>query len=135
MSEQPDQSGIDGMTRGDREQARRLRATLAVISRRTDDEDLRRTVGEVLAGRVNVRRALLHPALTAMAERNLENLEKGLERLGPEQREDVLSRVGTERTPDDEIEAMREPARTSDGRTTPDEGRRGPQPPTRGGTW
>ncbi|MGG5259458.1 hypothetical protein [Phycicoccus avicenniae] len=139
MSDQPDHSGIDSIVRGDADRARRLRATLAVVARRTDDEDLRRTVREVLAGRVNVRRALLHPALNAMAAKNLENLEKGLERLDPEQREDVLSRVGKERTPDEEIEEMREPTPTSDGRRAPgeDPGRpRGPQPPAGGGgTW
>lgn len=135
MTDDHDHSGIEQMVRGDAERARRLRATLAVVLRRTEDEDLRRVIREVLAGDQNVRRALMHPGMTAMAQSNLDNLERGLDRLDPQEREDVLARAGTERTPDEDIEAMREPTPTSDGRTAPGEGPRGPQRPPTGGTW
>ena len=134
MSTEEDFSGITAIVRGDAHAARRLRATLAVIARRTDDPDLRAVVTRVLAGRENVRRALTHPSLAAMAARNLDNLERGLERLTDEERDDVMSRVGTERTPDDVLDEMREPTPTSDGRRPPEPPPGGPRPPT-GGTW
>jgi hypothetical protein len=43
-----------------------------------------------------------------MAGKNIENLEKGLEQLSDEQREDLMDRVGHERTPDDDIAVMRD---------------------------
>ena len=134
MAEHEDHSGIETMVGGDAERARRLRATLAVVARRTEDENLRRVVADVLAGRENVRKALLHPGMTSMAQTNLANLEEGLDRLSPEQREDVMSRVGEERTPDEEIDALREPTPSSDGRRAPTQDRPGSSPPS-GGTW
>lgn len=135
MTDEHDGSGIDRMVRGEPERARRLRATLAVVARRTEDEDLRRVIRDVLAGTENVRRALLHPGMTAMAQASLDNLERGLDRLDPDEREDVMSRVGTERTADEEIDAMREATPTSDGRSAPGEDRPGPRRPPTGGTW
>lgn len=135
MSQQNDHSGIDVMLQGDQEGARRLRATLAVIARRTDDPDLERTIRDVLAGRENVRRALLHPALFAMAERNFANLEEGLNRLSDDEREDLFSKVGEIRTPDEVIDALEDP---------PQDRPREPEPPAgphsdghspRGGIW
>jgi hypothetical protein len=103
-----DYSGIDAMTRGDHRQARQLRATLAVIARRTDDPALRRLVVSVLDGRESVRRVFAHPTFWQMAGTSLDNLEAGLEQLDDEQREDLMDRVGRERTEDEDIEAMRE---------------------------
>jgi len=103
-----DSSGIDAMTRGDHRQARQLRATLAVIARRTDDPALRRLVVSVLDGRESVGRVFAHPTFWQMAGSSLDNLEAGLEQLDDEQREDLMDRVGRERTEDEDIEAMRE---------------------------
>lgn len=109
-----DYSGIDAMTRGDHRQARQLRASLAVIARRTDDPALRQLVVAVLDGRESVRRVFAHPTFWQMAGTSLENLEAGLEQLDDEQREDLMDRVGRERTEDEHIEAMRE-GRPEDG--------------------
>ena len=108
MSEQPDFSGIDQMTRGDERQARDLRATLAVIARRTDDPDLRRLIVDVLGGRTSVRRVFEHPAFWTMAATNLSNLEEGLDRLTDEERESVMAQAGVRTTSDEDIEAMQE---------------------------
>jgi len=110
VSDTHDFSAISHITGGDEHAARRLKATIAVIMRRTEDPELRALGKEVLAGRENVRRFLTHPSLMGMAERNFNNLEAGLERLSDEEREDVMSRVGEERTPDEVIDELREPA-------------------------
>ena len=81
MSDTHDFSAISHVTGGDEHAARRLKATIAVIMRRTEDPELRALGKEVLAGRENVRRFLTHPSLMGMAERNFNNLEAGLERL------------------------------------------------------
>ena len=106
--DQHDYSGIDAMTRGDRRQARQLRASLAVIARRTDDPGLRQLLVQVLDGRESVRRVFAHPTFWQMAGTSLDNLEEGLRQLDDEQREDLMDRVGRERTEDEDIEAMRE---------------------------
>lgn len=135
MTEAQDHSGIETMVGGDADRARRLRATLAVVARRTEDENLRRVVADVLAGRANVRTALLHPGMMSMAQTNLSNLEEGLDRLSPEERDDVMSRVGEERTSEEDIDALREPTPSSDGRRAPGGGGPAPEPPRSGGTW
>jgi hypothetical protein len=103
-----DYSGIDAMTHGDQRQARQLRASLAVIARRTDDPALRQLVVQVLDGRESVRRVFAHPTFWQMAGTSLDHLEEGLQQLDDEQREDLMDRIGRERTDDEDIEAMRE---------------------------
>ncbi|MEO5853051.1 MAG: hypothetical protein ABIQ15_11110 [Nocardioides sp.] len=132
MTEQHDFSGIDQMTRGDARQARDLRATMAVIARRTDDPDLRALVVDVLAGRTSVRRVFEHPSFWSMAQTNLDNLEQGLERLSPEERETVTSQDRVEQTSDEDIEAMQEGRLDLDAHPVDDEGdtgRRRDDPP------
>jgi hypothetical protein len=103
-----DFSAIDAMAHGDERAARQLRADVAVISRRTDDPDLRHLCRDILAGRQSVRRMFEHPSFWAMADRNMANLEQGLARLSDEERESLMDRVGEERTDDAEIEALTE---------------------------
>ena len=131
MSDNADFSAISHITGGDEQAARRLKATIAVIMRRTEDPELRALGKEVLAGRENVRRFLTHPSLMGMAERNFNNLEEGLNRLSDDEREDVMSRVGEERTPDEVIDELREPA----GEPTPDPVEESEVKPEKGGTW
>jgi hypothetical protein len=104
-----DLSAIDQITRGDEHQARRLRATLAVIARRTDDPSLRQLVTDVLQGRQSVRRVFTHPTFWAMADAGLDNLQQGLDQLSEEDRRRLLDGIGHERTPDEELDALREP--------------------------
>ncbi|MCM3516419.1 MULTISPECIES: hypothetical protein [Nocardioides] len=121
---EPDYSGIDAMTRGDQRQARQLRATLAVIARRTEDPDLRRLCVSVLGGEQSVRRVFEHPTFWAMASRNYENLEEGIARLSPEEREQVTERLhdpGGEITDDAVVQTLQE------------EGRMPPEDPPPGG--
>ena len=101
-----DFSAIDAMAHGDERAARQLRADVAVISRRTDDPDLRHLCRDILAGRQSVRRMFEHPSFWAMADRNMANLEEGLDRLTDEERDILMDRVGEERTDDAEIEAL-----------------------------
>jgi hypothetical protein len=89
-----DLSGIDQFTRGDARQARDLRATVAVIARRTEDPALRELCVKVLQGRESVRRMFEHPTFWDMASASMANLEEGLEQLDDEQREDLLAKVG-----------------------------------------
>lgn len=103
-----DFSAIDAMAHGDERAARQLRADVAVISRRTDDPDLRHLCRDILAGRQSVRRMFEHPSFWAMADRNMANLEQGLDRLSDEERQALMDRVGEERTDDSEIEALTE---------------------------
>lgn len=103
-----DFSAIDAMSHGDERAARQLRADVAVISRRTDDPDLRHLCRDILAGRQSVRRMFEHPSFWAMADRNMANLERGLDRLSDEERQSLVDRVGEERTDDSEIEALTE---------------------------
>jgi hypothetical protein len=103
-----DFSAIDAMAHGDERAARQLRADVAVISRRTDDPDLRHLCRDILAGRQSVRRMFEHPSFWAMADRNMANLEQGLARLSDDEREALMERVGEERTDDAEIEALTE---------------------------
>ena len=131
MSDDVDFSAIDKITGGDARAARRLRTTIAVIMRRTDDPELRALGTEVLAGRENVRTFLTHPSLQSMAERNLNNLEEGLNRLSDEEREEVMSRVGEDITPDEAIDELREPA----GETPIEDAPARPAKPDKGGTW
>lgn len=131
MSNTPDFSAISHITGGDERAARRLRSTIAVIMRRTEDPQLRALGAEVLAGRENVRRFLTHPSLMGMAERNFANLEEGLNRLSDDEREEVMSRVGDGHTPDEEIDEMREPAGQTD--VLPAQEPR--DAPDKGGTW
>jgi hypothetical protein len=77
---------------------RRLRASLAVIARRTDDPGLRQACLAALQGSSSVRRVFEHPAFRAMAERSADNLAEGLARLDVETREEVLERVGSRET-------------------------------------
>lgn len=131
MPENTDFSAISQITDGDERAAQRLKATIAVIMRRTEDPELRALGKEVLAGRENVRRFLTHPSLMGMAERNFANLEEGVERLSDEEREDVMSRVGEEQTPDEEIDELREPGGAPVVETTQERSDR----PDKGGTW
>lgn len=126
-----DFSAIDQITGGDARAARRLRATIAVIMRRTEDPELRALGKDVLAGRENVRRFLTHSSLQGMAERNLDNLEEGLGRLSDEERDDVMSRAGEEVTPDEVIDELREPA----GGTPVEVTETTPEKSSKGGTW
>jgi len=139
-----DFSAIDAMAHGDERAARQLRADVAVISRRTDDPDLRQLCRDILAGRQSVRRMFEHPSFWAMADRNMSHLEQGLARLSDEERESLMDRVGEERTDDAEIEALTEgeetaavvadqeaEARREDERRDPDDS--GPRPGT--GRW
>lgn len=107
-----DLSAIDAMAHGDERAARELRANVAVIARRTDDPSLRDLCVSILQGRESVRRMFAHPSFWAMAERNYQNLEEGLDRLSDEEREDLMDRIGEERTDDDEVAAMRDGAET-----------------------
>ena len=108
MKNEHDLSGIDSMAHGDERAARELRANIAAIARRTEDRSLRDLCVQVLEGRESVRRVFAHGSFWQMATQNMENLEQGLDRLSDEQREDLLGRVGTERTDDDEIGALRD---------------------------
>lgn len=126
-----DFSAISHITGGDERAARRLRSTIAVIMRRTEDPQLRALGAEVLAGRENVRRFLTHPSLMGMAERTFTNLEEGLNRLSDDEREDVMSRVGDAHTPDEEIDELREQVSEQDDRPAPEQRER----PDTGGTW
>lgn len=108
MKNEHDLSGIDAITHGDARAARELRANIAVIARRTDDRSLRDLCVQVLEGRESVRRVFSHGSFWEMASKNIENLEEGLERLSDEEREDLMDRVGEERTPDEDIDALRD---------------------------
>lgn len=108
MKNEHDLSGIDAITHGDERAARELRANIAVIARRTEDRSLRDLCVKVLEGRESVRRVFSHGSFWEMAGKNIENLEKGLEQLSDEQREDLMDRVGQERTPDEDIDALRD---------------------------
>ncbi|ANH37568.1 hypothetical protein I601_1126 [Nocardioides dokdonensis FR1436] len=110
MADVDDFSGIDQLTRGDVAQARRLRATLAVISRRTEDPELRQLVRSVLAGRESVRRVFAHASFWQMAETSFDNLQRGLDQLSPEERDLVAEETGSAQTADAEIDQLREPA-------------------------
>lgn len=101
-----DYSAITQMTRGDERQAAQLRGNLAVIARRTDDPSLRSLIEQVLAGTQSVRRVFEHPSFWAMTERNLRNLQEGLDRLDPEQREQLLDPEARHYTPDDDVAAL-----------------------------
>ena len=103
-----DFSAIDAMAHGDERAARQLRADVAVISRRTEDPDLRYLCRDILAGRQSVRRMFEHPSFWAMADRNMANLEEGLERLTEDERDTLRHRVGEERTDDAEVQALAE---------------------------
>lgn len=107
-----DFSAIDAMAHGDERAARQLRADVAVISRRTDDPDLRHLCRDILAGRQSVRRMFEHPSFWSMADRNLSNLEEGLDRLSEEERESLMEQVGEARTDDEEIETLAEGGET-----------------------
>lgn len=130
-SDNADFSAISQITGGDERAARRLKATIAVIMRRTDDPELRALGKDVLAGRENVRRFLTHPSLMSMAERNFAKLEEGVNRLSDDEREDVMSRVGEEQTPDEEIDELREPAGEPAVETT----ETSTDKPDKGGVW
>ena len=108
-----DFSAIDAMAHGDERAARQLRADVAVISRRTDDPDLRHLCRDILAGRQSVRRMFEHPSFWSMADRHMSHLEQGLARLSDEERESLMERVGEERTDDAEIEALTEGEETA----------------------
>lgn len=108
MKNEHDLSGIDSITHGDERAARELRANIAVIARRTEDPSLRDLCVKVLEGRESVRRVFAHGSFWSMAEKNMENLEQGLEQLSDDQREDLMGRVGSERTPDEDIDALRD---------------------------
>lgn len=100
MNDTPDFSAIGAITRGDEHSARRLRASLAVIARRTDDKSLRDLIVSVLAGNQSVRRVYEHRSFWSMFDTNLDNLQRGLDQLDDEQREDIISRVGVDRVDD-----------------------------------
>ncbi len=108
MKSEYDLSGIDAITHGDARAARELRANIAVIARRTEDKSLRDLCVKVLEGRESVRRVFAHSSFWDMAGKSIENLEKGLDQLSDEQREDLMDRVGQERTSDEDIAAMRD---------------------------
>ncbi|CAN5612207.1 hypothetical protein BH11ACT8_BH11ACT8_11730 [soil metagenome] len=96
-----DYSAITAMTGGDPQLARHLRASLAVIARRTDDPELRDLVVSVLQGRTSVRRVFEHPAFHRMASTNIDNLQQGLDQLPADEREALLSQAGEARTPEE----------------------------------
>lgn len=73
-----DFSAIDAMAGGDPQLARHLRASMAVVARRTEDPELHQLVVSVLAGKQSVRRVFEHPSFREMAATNIGNLEKGL---------------------------------------------------------
>lgn len=108
MDTEHDLSGIEAMTRGDERAARELRANIAVITRRTEDRSLRDLCVKVLDGRESVRRVFAHESFWSMTAANLENLEKGLDKLSDDERDDLMDRVGSERTDDEEIDALRD---------------------------
>jgi hypothetical protein len=86
MSSRADQeSGILDLVHGNEQDARELRANLAVFARRADNPDIRKLVGEVLAGRRNVREVFRAPEFTAAASARLDKLEQGLAQLTDEE--------------------------------------------------
>jgi hypothetical protein len=89
-----DYSAIDAVAGGDARAARELRASVAVIARRTEDPTLRELCLAVLAGRQSVRRVFEHPEFQQMSMVSLRHLEEGLARLDDDDREDLLARVG-----------------------------------------
>lgn len=103
-----DYSAIDTVAGHDPRLARSLRASIAVIARRTDDPSLRRLCIEVLHGTQSVRRVFAHPAFNGMVETSLDNLEKGLDRLDPQTREDLIAGIGVEDLPEASEFAMME---------------------------
>ncbi len=97
-------NGIAALADGEKESARRLRANLAVFARRADDPEVTDLVNEVLGGRRNVRDVVSSPQFARELSAKLDNLETGLRRLPPLERERLLDRArhDTEPSTDDE---------------------------------
>ena len=90
-----DHSAIATIAGHDQRLMRRLRADLAVIARRTDDESLRDLCRAVLRGTQSVRRVFEHPAFSAMVGRSVDQLQRGLDRLDPDDRDRLLADAGS----------------------------------------
>lgn len=103
-----DMSAIDNVAHHDERMARRLRANVAVIARRTGDPDLRALCLKVLGGQQSVRRVFEHPSFSGMLQHNLANLKQGLDRVPPERREEALRRIGEQITDDEVLDTLRD---------------------------
>lgn len=103
-----DYSAIAAVAGNDPRLIRSLRASLAVIARRTDDPSLRSLCVQVLQGSQSVRRVFEHPSFQQMTARSLQNLEKGLERLDPDEREESYNSISRRHTPEETQFALME---------------------------
>lgn len=88
-----DYSAIDALAGGDPQEARALRASVAVIARRTDDRSLRDLCLAVLRGQQSIRRLVEHHSFQQLVESSVDHLQQGLDQLDPETRENLLAGV------------------------------------------
>jgi hypothetical protein len=108
MDPSTDPSGITQLVGGNQDDARELRANLALFARRVDTVSVRRLVSEVLAGRRNVREVFRTPEFEQLVARRVGNIETGLNELTDEERAEVWNqdRPGTSA---ETLESLRAP--------------------------
>ena len=109
MTERNDRSGIDRLVHGDPNDAKELRANLAVFARRTDDPRIRSMVTDVLAGRRNVREVFRTKEFNDAVSGGIDKIEAGIEALTDEEREWVFDR-NRPPTPQSTLDKLRDEA-------------------------
>ena len=106
MNPADEQSGIARIVRGDVQNARELRANLAVFARRSGSIRMRRLVADVLAGRRSVREVLQTKEFNEAGQANLSKIEQGLDQLTDEERTEVFD-ASRPPTPSWKLDALR----------------------------
>ena len=112
MNEADRYNGVLSVVGGDAERARQLRANIAVFARRLGDPQITRMVNEVLAGHRNVREVFRTRQFQEVGSRNLDNLERGLDRLPPGELQRMLGEAGeraeSDAEADDRLHGLRD---------------------------
>jgi hypothetical protein len=109
VTERNDRSGIDRLVHDDPNDARELRANLAVFARRTGDPRIRSMVTDVLAGRRDVREVFHTKEFSDAVSDGIGKIEAGIEALTDEEREWVFDR-SRPRTPQSTLDQLRDDA-------------------------
>jgi hypothetical protein len=102
-----DRSGITQLVHGNQNDARELRANLAVFARQVDSPALRRLVSDVLSGRRDVREVFRTKEFNDVLGARLERIERGIAQLTDEERAAVFDR-SRPLTPQSTLDAMRD---------------------------
>ena len=92
MTESPEQQPPLDVARGDQALSDHLREALRTLRERSDNEDFRRVVDDVLAGRSGLRDVYFTPAFAAGLDTGVRQFAQRYEELSPQERAELAER-------------------------------------------